>query len=113
MQLTVYDNDLAFVEDYLCERISSSEAFSEEVFTQGQMVIEQVSSGSIVIRLRPISDTAVQNLLNAKENNKLLEIIGGILKQVYIEKVTDETTPMRVRIQVIYSHSASKKPSKF
>lgn len=110
MQLTVYDSDVE-VEIYLYECFSSSETFSEEVFTQGQMGVEQVSHGSIVIRLRPISDQAVQNLLSAKENNKLLEMIGGILKQAYIKKVTDETTPMRVRIQVIYSNSASKKTS--
>lgn len=110
MQLTVYDSDVE-VEIYLYECFSSSETFSEEVFTQGQMGVEQVSHGSIVIRLRPISDQAVQNLLSAKENNKLLEMIGGILKQAYIKKVTDKTTPMRVRIQVIYSNSASKKTS--
>lgn len=112
MQLTVYDIDLE-LQSYLYECFSSSETFSEEVFTQGQMGIEQVSHGSIVIRLRPISDQAVQNLLNAKENNKLLELIGGILKQAYIKKVTDKTTPMSVRIQVIYSNSASKKTSEF
>lgn len=110
LQLTVYDIDLE-LESYIYGLFSSSETFSEEVFTQGHMGIEQVSHGSIVIRLRPISDQAVQNLLNAKENNKLLELIGGILKQAYIKKVTDKTTPMRVRVKVIYSNSASKKPS--
>lgn len=85
MQLTVYDSDVE-VEIYLYECFSSSETFSEEVFTQGQMGVEQVSHGSIVIRLRPISEQAVQNLLSAKENNKLLEMIGGILKQAYIKK---------------------------
>lgn len=110
MKLTVYDTDLE-LESYIYGLISSSETISEEVFTQGQMGIEQVSHGSIVIRLRPISDQAVQNLLNARENNKLLELIGGILKQAYIKRVTDKTTPMRVRVQVIYSNSASKKPS--
>lgn len=110
MKLTVYGIDLES-ESYIYGLFSSSETFSEEVFTQGQMGIEQVSHGSIVIRLRPISDQAVQHLLNAKENNKLLELIGGILKQAYIKKVTDKTTPMRVRVQVVYSNSASKKPS--
>lgn len=112
MEVTVYDIDME-LQSYLYECFRSSETFSEEVFTQGQMGVEQVSYGSIVIRLRPISDQAVQNLLNAKENNKLLEMIGGILKEAYIKKVTDKTTPMRVGIQVFYSNSPSKKPSEF
>lgn len=112
--MTVYESESGVLEEYLNQHISPDDAFiGEEVLTHGQMEIEDVRQGSIVLRLRPITDQAVQNLLNAKKNNNLVEMVCGILKQIHIEKMVAETTPITVGIQVIYSHPASEKPSKF
>lgn len=112
--MTFYESGFGFLEEYLNQHISPDDAFiREEVLTHGQMDMEDVRQGSIVLRLRPITDQAVQNLLNAKKNNNLVEMICAILKQVHIEKMVDETTPITVGIQVIYSYPASDKPGKF
>lgn len=112
--MTVYESEFAFLEEYLNQHISPDDAsIGEEVLTHGQMDLEDVLQGSIVLRLRPVTDQAVQNLLNAKKNNKLVEMICGILKQVHIEKMVDETSTITVGVQVIYSYSDSNKSSKF
>lgn len=46
----------------------------------GHMNIENVSCGSVVLQLRPLTDRAVKTLLDAKKNNNLVEIIFGMLK---------------------------------
>lgn len=114
IQLSVYDSDGEFVQEYLYDHISSSETvIGEEVLSHGQMELENISLGSIVLRLKPVTSQAVQNLLNAKENNMLLEMICGLLKKVHVENVMDQASPIKVRIQVIYSDSATNKPGMF
>lgn len=70
-------------------------------------------SGSVLIRLRPVTDQAVQNLISAKENNKLLKMFFGILRSVNITKLIGETEPLRIEIKIFYDRLAAPKKSKF
>lgn len=74
----------------------------------GQMITEDIYRGSIVLYLRPITDDAVQTLLNAKCNNKLLEMIFGILKKVSIENI-DDGEPLKIKVQIQYAKSSKEK----
>ncbi|XP_061164251.1 uncharacterized protein LOC133173280 [Saccostrea echinata] len=98
------------VEQALHQQILSSETrILEEAITHGQMNIEDVSSGSVVIQLRPVTDQAVQTLLNARENNRLVELILGMIKRVNVPSV-QSTEPLEVRVQVSYSNPTAAKP---
>lgn len=74
----------------------------------GHMDIVNVSSGSVVLQLRPLSGHSVQTLLNAKKNNKLLlvEIIFRMLKNINIADKIDKTEPMEIKVQVCYANPA-------
>lgn len=114
IQLTVDDVTGTQVEEYLNEHISSSDTMVvENVLSFGQMDIEDVSRGSVVLQLRPVTDQAVKNLLNAKQNHKLADLIFGILKKVHIDRVMNETNPIRVSLQVVYASLNSNIPGKF
>lgn len=113
MRLTVYGRFGEHVEQILYEHIRSSDTdILGEVLSHGQMDISDVSQGSVVIRLRPVTDQAVQTLISAKENNKLLQMIFGILRTVNIAKIISETKSLQIRIQVIYDKSATSKQGK-
>lgn len=90
---------------------SSNTGILSEVMTH-QLDLETVSHGSVVLQLRPITDQAVQTLLNAKHNNKLVEMIYGMLKQVDIEKILNDTEPLKIRVNVCYANSVEGKPGK-
>lgn len=90
---------------------SSSTGVLSEVISH-QLDIETVSHGSVVLQLRPITDQAVQTLLNAKDNNKLVEMIYGMLKQIDIEKILNDTEPLKIRVNVCYANSVKGKPGK-
>lgn len=90
---------------------SSSTAVLSEVISH-QLDLETVFRGSVVLQLRPITDQAVQTLLNAKHNNKLVEMIYGMLKQVDIEKILNDTEPLKIRVNVCYANSVKGKPGK-
>lgn len=76
----------------------------------GQMITEDIYRGSIVLHLRPITDDAVQTLLNAKCNNKLLEMIFGMLKKVSIENIIDDDgEPLKIKVLVQYAKSSKEK----
>lgn len=74
----------------------------------GHMDIVNVSSGSVVLQLRPLIGHSVQTLLNAKKNNKLLvvEIIFGMLKNINIADKIDKTEPIEIKVQVCYANPA-------
>lgn len=74
----------------------------------GHMIIEKVSSGSLVLQLRPFTDQAVKTLLNAKENNKLVDIIFGMLKNIKIADKIDGTEPLKIMVQVCYASQAQE-----
>ncbi|XP_062571659.1 uncharacterized protein LOC134233692 [Saccostrea cucullata] len=98
------------VEQALLQQVLSTDtAILEEAITHGQMDIEDVSSGSVVIQLRPVTDQAVQTLLNARENNRLVELVLGMIKRVNVPSVQG-MEPLEVRVQVSYSQSAAAKP---
>lgn len=90
---------------------SSSTGVLSEVISH-QLDIETVFHGSVVLQLRPITDQAVQTLLNAKDNNKLVEMIYGMLKQIDIEKILNDTEPLKIRVNVCYANSVKGKPGK-
>lgn len=76
---------------------------AETTISIGQMDSSKVTEGSVIIQLRPVTDDAVQTLLNAKENNKLIEMILGILKKVDIVSHLDKERPLQIRVQVFGS----------
>lgn len=67
------------------------------------MDIENVSSGSVVLQLRPLTDRAVKTSLDAKKKNNLVEIIFGMLKNIDIADKMDKTEPLEIQVQVCYA----------
>lgn len=113
MRLTVYGRIGEQVEQVLYKRMRSSDTeILGEALSHGQMDIDDVSAGSVVIRLRPVTDQAVQTLINAKDNNKLLQMIFGILRKVNIAKIMSDTKSLQIRIQVFYDMLATSKQGK-
>lgn len=101
------------VEHTLLEKFNTSTAvFEEEAASQGEMFLEKIKSGSVVLQLRPITDQAVQTLLNAKENNKLLQMILGILKQINISKMLNGSETLDINLQVCYASQGVSNQSK-
>lgn len=82
---------------------TSTAGIEVEAASKGEMFIDEVKSGSVVLRLRPITDQAVQALLNAKENNKLLNMIVGILKQIHIPEMFNDPGTLEIKVQVCYA----------
>lgn len=72
----------------------------------GLMNIENVFSGSVVLQLRPLTDQAVKTLLDAKKNNKLVDIIFGMLKKINIADKMDKSEPLEIQVQVCYASPA-------
>lgn len=86
----------------------SSTGISEESISCGQMYIEKVSKGSVVLQLRPVTDQAVKTLLNARENNRLVEMITGMLQKSNIAKIMDGTM-FEITVQVRYAKPGNAK----
>lgn len=85
---------------------------SETTISVGQMDSLRVTEGSVIIQLRPVTDDAVQTLLDAKENNRLFEMILGILKKVDFVKSLDNERPLQIRVQVFTSKLQATETSK-
>lgn len=110
MQLSIEDCSRAHVEENLFERIQSPGfGIQEETIVHGQMIAEDIYRGSIILHLRPVTDEAAQTLLNAKDNNKLLEMIFRILKKVKVEDIIDEEEPLKIKVQVQYAKSSKER----
>lgn len=90
------------------QNILSSTGISEESISCGQMYIEKVSKGSVVLQLRPVTDQAVKTLLNARENNNLVEMITGMLQKSNIAKIMDGTM-FEITVQVRYAKPGNAK----
>lgn len=113
LNLTVQGRDGAQIEhvfNQFCK--SRATAIGVETISEGQMIFERADFGSIVIQLRPVTDHAVQTLLNAKENNKLLKMIIGMLENVDIDKFMVCAEPLQIRVKVYYVDSATTKQGK-
>lgn len=101
------------LEQALHQQIQSKDTrILEEAIAHGQMDIEDVATGSVVIQLRPVTDQAVQILLNARENNRLVEMVLGMLKRVNAPDMMQGTESLEVRVQVSYASSAAAKSCK-
>lgn len=87
---------------------SSAPGLWQLIMAYGQMNIEKVSRGSLVLQLRPLTDQAVKTLLNAKENNKLVDIIFGMLKNIKIGDKIDGTEPLKIMVQICYASPAKE-----
>lgn len=103
----------ARVEHAVFQQLSSDAEILGEVISHGQMNIEKVVLGSVVLILRPLTDQAVQTLLDAKTNNNLAQMIFAMLSKIDIKKMMDTAEPLEIRVQVLYSESAKPKPCKF
>lgn len=100
MRLSVGGRTGPQVEQALQDSHSSGTEILEEAILHGVVDIRGVSSGSIVLQLRPVTDQAVQTLLNVRENNRLVEMIVGMLKKVNIASMMDGTEPLEIKVQV-------------
>lgn len=81
-----------------------------QTVSHGQSVIEDVSSGSVIIQLRPITDQAIQNLLDAKNNNCLIEMIFGMLLHINVANVMNTEENVVVKVRVLYASADEAKP---
>ena len=105
VEVRVSAKDSPKVEQALYQRIVSNNiGFFEEAIMHGQTNIEHVLPGSVVLQLRPVTDEAVQTLLNAKENNALLDMIFGMLKQANIYEILDSSESLELKVQVCYAN---------
>lgn len=100
MRLSVGGRTGPQVEQVLQDSHSSGTEILEEAILHGVVDIRGVSSGSIVLQLRPVTDQAVQTLLNVRDNNRLVEMIVGMLKKVNIASMMDGTEPLEIKVQV-------------
>lgn len=101
------------IEQSLIERFGSSNAdISEAAISIGQMDSSRVTEGSVIIQLRPVTDDAAQTLLNAKKNNRLIEMILEILTKVDIARTLAIERAVQIRVQVYYSKSQAPETSK-
>lgn len=109
VQLTVEGHDGSQVEQALQDTHTSSTGILEEAISHGQMDIEEVFEGSVVLMLRPLTDQAVQTLLSARENNRLVEMIIGMLQKANIAEITDGTIPVEIKVQIKYAKPGKAK----
>nr|XP_034318199.1 sacsin-like isoform X8 [Crassostrea gigas] len=100
MRLSVGGRTGPQVEQVLQDSHSSGTEILEEAILHGVVDIRGVSSGSILLQLRPVTDQAVQTLLNVRDNNRLVEMIVGMLKKVNIASMMDGTEPLEIKVQV-------------
>lgn len=104
LRITVKGRNAEQIERDLFQQLESSASGLWQLFmAYGQMIIEKVSHGSLVLQLRPLTDQAVKTLLNAKENNKLVDIIFGMLKNIKFADKIDGTKPLKIMVQVCYA----------
>lgn len=102
------------VEEDLYQHINSPDTeILENTISLGQMEITKVSHGCVVLQLRPLTDKAVQNLLNAKENNSLLEMVLGIVKKVNSAHMLKSSESLTIKLQVYSVKSADAMRGKY
>lgn len=113
LRLTVKGRNAEGVERDLLQQLESSAPKPWQLtMAYGHMDIENVSCGSVVLQLRPLTDQAVKTLLNAKKNNKLVDIIFGMLKNIKIADKIDGTEPLEIKVQVCYASAANENTGK-
>ena len=81
----------------------------ENAISHGEMYVDNIKPDSVVLQLRPATEQAVNKLLNAKENNRLLEMVLEMLEHTDIEKRVDVSKPLKIKVQVWYAGSAKPK----
>lgn len=109
LQIKVKGRNAEQIERDLFQQLeSSAPGLWQLIMAYGQMNIEKVSRGSLNLQLRPLTDQAVKTLLNAKENNKLVYIIFGMLKNIKIVDKIDGTEPLKIMVQVCYASQAKE-----
>lgn len=89
-------------------RVSDSE-IREEAISHGEMYIENIKPGSVILQLRPVTEQAALKLLNAKENNRLLEMILAMLKHTDMKNMLDTSKSLEINVQVCYATSTKSK----
>ena len=89
--------------------ISSGTEMNAVTTSEGEMNIDKIFLGSVVFQLRPLTDQAAQNLLDAKKNNRLVKMVCGILKQVEIPEMKSCSQPLKIKVQVCYASSTQHK----
>ena len=82
----------------------------ENAISHGEMYVDDIKPGSVVLQLRPVTEQAANKLLNAKENNRLLEMVLEMLEHTDIEKRVDVSKPLKIKVQVWYASSTKPKP---
>nr|XP_022302858.1 uncharacterized protein LOC111110586 isoform X2 [Crassostrea virginica] len=88
---------------------ASASGMMENAISHGEMYVDDIKPGSVILQLRPVTEQAATKLLNAKENNRLLEMILGMLEHTDIEKQVDISKPLNIKVQVWYANSTKPK----
>ena len=97
-------------EERLIEQFrASAYGIMENAISHGDMYVDDIKPGSVILQLRPVTEQAANKLLNAKENNRLLEMILGMLEHTDIEKQVDVSKPLNIKVQVWYASSTKPK----
>lgn len=73
------------------------------------MDIVNVNSDLHTFHLRPVTDQAVQTLLNVNNNNRLLEMVIGMLKASVGECLSEAQT-FEIKLRVFHANLAENKP---
>ena len=81
----------------------------ENAISHGEMYVDDIKPGSVVLQLRPVTEQAANKLLNAKENNRLLEMVLEMLEHIDLEKRVDVSKPLKIKVQVWYASSTKPK----
>ena len=89
-------------------RASASEIM-ENAISHGEMYVDGIKPGSVILQLRPVTEQAANKLLNAKENNRLLEMVLEMLEHTDIEKQVNVSKPLKIKVQVWYARSSKPK----
>ena len=88
---------------------ASASGMMESAISHGEMYVDDIKPGSVILQLRPVTEQAATKLLNAKENNRLLEMILGMLEHTDIGKQVDISKPLNIKVQVWYANSTKPK----
>lgn len=114
LHLTLSGHAGSQIEHELYQRICLDDPdILEEIIFHGQMDVNFVTVGPVVLMLRPLTDDAVPTLLNARKNNRLLDMIFGILKKAITVQKFDTDKSSQIRVQVYYALSGPSNQRKF
>lgn len=108
LQISV-ESSLSENERLTAEFRASASEITETAISIGEMYVDGIKPGSVILLLRPVTEQAANELLNAKKNNRLLEMVLKMLEHTDLEKRVDVSKPLKIKVQVWYASSTKPK----